>query len=138
MSKKSVLFLCVNNSCRSQMAEALLRSLAPVDFEVFSAGWEPTRVHPLAILVMSEIGIDISGQRSKSVSEFDGLAFDFVITVCEGDACPFFVGEVGARLAWSFEDPAAASGTEEDILGVFRRVRDDIEISIRGIIKDYG
>jgi arsenate reductase (thioredoxin) len=138
VSKKSVLFLCVNNSCRSQMAEGLLRSMAPGQFDVFSAGWEPTSVNLLAIQVMDEIGIDISHQRSKRMSEFEIRAFDFVITVCAGDACPFFSGETRMRLAWSFEDPAAASGTEEEILGVFRRVRDDIETSIRGFIKDYG
>ena len=137
MSKKRVLFLCVNNSCRSQMAEGLLRSLASDDFEAFSAGSEPTRVHPLAIQVMSEIGIDILGRRSKSVSEFDGWAFEFVITVCEGDACPFFKGEVGARLAWSFEDPAQASGTDNDVLVVFRMVRDAIKDSIERFVAEY-
>lgn len=132
------MFLCRANSCRSQMAEGFLRSLAPESFEAFSAGSEPTRVHPLAIRVMNEVRIDISGQHSKSVSDFEGQEFNFVITVCKQDACPIFAGNVGERLAWSFEDPAAASGTEEDILGVFRRVRDEIEASIRGFIKDYA
>lgn len=132
------MFLCRANSCRSQMAEGFLRSLAPESFEAFSAGLEPTRVHPLAIRVMNEVRIDISGQRSKSVSDFEGQEFNFVITVCKQDACPIFAGNVGERLAWSFEDPAAASGREEEILGVFRRVRDEIEASIRGFIKDYA
>lgn len=138
MNKKRVLFLCVNNSCRSQMAQGLLRSMAPGQFDVFSAGWEPTQVNPLAVQVMGEINIDISHQRSKSMSEFESQVFDCVITVCEGDACPFFAGAAHARLAWSFEDPAAASGTEEDILDVFRRVRDEIKASVGSFIKDYG
>lgn len=132
------MFLCRANSCRSQMAEGFLRSLAHESFEALSAGSVPTRVHPLAIKVMNEVDIDISGQRSKSVSEFHGQAFDFVITVCKGDACPTFAGNVGERLAWSFDDPDEASGTEEDILMVFRRVRDEIEASIRGFIEDYA
>lgn len=136
--KPRVLFLCRANSCRSQMAEGFLRSLAPESFEAFSAGSEPTRVHPLAIQVMNEVGIDISGQRSKSASEFDGQEFDFVITVCKEDACPIFAGNVGERLAWSFTDPAAVSGADEDVPMVFRRVRDEIEASIRGFIKDYN
>ena len=115
-----------------------MRSLAPESFEAVSAGSKPTRVHPLAIRVMNEVRIDISGQHSKIVSEFEGSSFDFVITVCKEDACPIFAGDAGKRLAWSFEDPAAASGTEEDILGVFRRVRDEIEASIWGFIKDYA
>ncbi len=137
MRKKRVLFLCFNNSCRSQMAEGLLRSLASDDFEAFSAGSAPTRVHPQAIHVMREIGIDISSQRSKSVSEFDAWAFDFVITVCEGDACPFFTGEVGARLAWSFEDPAQAPGTDDEVLVMFRKVRDAIEDSMERFVAEY-
>jgi arsenate reductase len=95
-------------------------------------------LHPMAIGVMREVGIDISGQRSKSMSVFEGWSFDFVITVCEGNACPFFKGEAGMRLAWSFEDPAAVSGTDKDILGVFRRVRDEIEARIMRFITEYG
>ena len=115
-----------------------MRSLAPESFEAVSAGSKPTRVHPLAIRVMNEVRIDISGQHSKSVSDFEGQEFNFVVTVCKQDACPIFAGNVGERLAWSFEDPAAASGTEEDVLGVFRRVRDEIEASISGFINDYA
>lgn len=138
MTRQKVLFLCSNNSCRSQMAEGFLRSLAQEPFEAFSAGAEPTYVHPMAIRVMSEVGIDISSQRSKSISVYDGWSFDFVITVCEGDACPFFPGEIGMSLAWSFEDPAEASGTDEEILGVFRKVRDEIKDSIQRFIAQYG
>jgi len=130
--------MCSNNSCRSQMAEGFLRSLAPESFEAFSAGSEPTHVHPMAIRVMSEVEIDISGQRSKSVSVFDGWSFDFVITVCEGDACPFFTGEIGLSLAWSFEDPASASGTDDEVLGVFRKVRDEIKDSVQRFIAQCG
>lgn len=136
--KPRVLFLCTANSCRSQMAEGFLRSAAAESFDAFSAGSEPTYVHPLAIKVMREVGIDISGQRSKSISEFEGGAFDFVITVCEGDACPFFNGETRMRLAWGFEDPADASGTQDEVLIVFRRVRDDIKDSIQLFIAEYG
>jgi len=137
MTRQRVLFLCVNNSCRSQMAEGLLRSLASFDFEAFSAGSEPTRVHPLALRVMNEIGIDVSGQRSKSISEFDGWAFDFVITVCEGDACPLFTGQTRARLTWSFDDPAAASGKPDEVVIVFRRVRDEIKDCIQSFVTEY-
>ena len=138
MVRRTVLFLCTNNSCRSQMAEGFLRALASESFEAFSAGSEPTRVHPMAIEVMRDVGIDISGQRSKSISVFDGSAFDYVITVCKGDTCPFFAGEVGERLAWSFEDPAEASGTDEEVLIVFRKVRDDIKDSIQRFIAENG
>jgi arsenate reductase len=120
------------------MAEGFLRAFAADSFEAFSAGSEPTDVHPMAIEVMQEVGIDISGQRSKSISIFDGWSFDFVITVCEGDACPFFDGEIGTSLAWSFEDPAEASGTEDEILGVFREVRDDIKDSVQRFVAEYS
>ncbi|MBU4359104.1 MAG: arsenate reductase ArsC [Actinobacteria bacterium] len=138
MTRQRVLFLCNNNSCRSQMVEGFLRSLAPESFEAFSAGSEPTYVHPVAIKVMREVGIDISDQLSKAISVFEGWAFDFVIAVCEGDACPFFIGESSMRLSWSFEDPASVSGTEDEVLGVFRRVRDDIKDSIQRFIAQYG
>lgn len=126
-----VLFLCRANACRSQMAEGLLRHLATDSYEAFSAGSEPTRVHPLAVRVMGEVGIDISGHRSKSVREFDGQKFDFVITVCREDECPLFAGKAGERLAWGFDDPASATGTDEEVLCVFRRVRDEIGDRVR-------
>ena len=138
MTRQKALFLCNNNSCRSQMAEGFLRAEAPDSFEAFSAGSEPTHVHPMAIEVMREVGIDISGQRSKSVSVFDGWAFDYVITVCEGNACPFFAGEIGLSLAWSFEDPVGASGTDDEVLGVFRKVRGEIKDSVQRFVAQYG
>jgi arsenate reductase (thioredoxin) len=109
------------------MAEGLLRRLAPDQFEVESAGTEATRVHPLAIEAMREIGIDIGGHRSKTLDAFVGQPWDFVITVCDhaNERCPLFPGAI-RRLHWSFEDPSAATGTEAERLAVFRRVRDAI------------
>jgi len=125
--RKSVLILCTGNSARSQMAEGLLRHLAEDRFEAKSAGVSPTHVRPEAIREMNELGIDISQHRSKSVDEFRGLDFDYVITVCDNanEQCPVFPGST-KRLHWSFEDPAAAEGDEESRLTVFRRVRDEI------------
>ena len=134
---KRVLILCTGNSARSQMAEGLLRHLSPQDrFEVFSAGTEPSRVNPLAIEAMREMGIDISGQRSKSVDEFRGQEFDYVITVCDQAAenCPVFPGKA-ERIHWSFDDPAAVEGDEGARLAVFRRVRDEIEGRLRGLVE---
>jgi arsenate reductase len=127
MTKKRVLVLCTGNSARSQMAEGLLRQDAGNRFEVFSAGVDPSQVRPLAIEAMREVGIDISGQRSKSVDEFLGQEFDYVITVCDNanERCPVFPGKT-KRIHWSFEDPAAAGGDEKTQLTVFRRVRDQI------------
>lgn len=122
-----VLFLCVHNSARSQMAEGLLRARAGDRFEVCSAGSEVAEVRPLAIRAMAEIGINISAQRSKTTDEFAGEEFDYVITVCDDarEACPYFPGAV-RRLNWPFEDPSAARGSEDERLAVFRRVRDAI------------
>jgi arsenate reductase len=127
-TKPRVLFVCTNNSARSQMAEGLLRHLYGDRYEVFSAGTLPTEVHPLAIRAMAERGVDISGQRSKSLNELRGQEFDLVVTVCDQakEACPFFPGG-GERLHQSFPDPAAAAGTEEDRLCAFREVREMIE-----------
>jgi arsenate reductase (thioredoxin) len=124
---KRVLFLCTGNSARSQMAEGLLRYLAGERFEVISAGVSPANIRPEAIQVMREIGIDISQQRSKSVDDFVGQPFDYVITVCDNanDRCPVFPGNA-TRIHWSFEDPAAIQGDETRKLEVFRRVRDEI------------
>ena len=132
---KRVLILCTGNSARSQMAEGLLRDDGGESFEVFSAGTEPGHVNPLAIRAMREVGIDISAHRSKSVEEYAGQKFDYVITVCDRarDNCPVFPG--GAeRIHRSFEDPAAATGDEESRLSVFRRVRDEI----RGYLRDFA
>ncbi|HOC39385.1 MAG TPA: arsenate reductase ArsC, partial [Thermodesulfobacteriota bacterium] len=125
--KKRVLFLCTGNSCRSQMAEGLLRSFAGDQFEVYSAGVNPTHVHPLAITVMQEIGIDISHHWSKSVDEFFDQEFDYVITLCDDarQTCPFFPG-AHELLHWSLPDPAGAQGTEDEKLALFRTVRDRI------------
>ncbi len=125
--RKRVLILCTGNSARSQMAEGLLRDLAGDRFEVASAGVAPTRVRPEAITVMREIGVDISAQHSKSVAEFAGQEFDYVITVCDNanEQCPVFPGKT-ERIHWSFDDPAAAEGDEDLRLSVFRRVRDEI------------
>lgn len=122
-----VLVLCTGNSARSQMAEAFLRSLPGVDIDVSSAGVSPSQVRPEAVAVMEEIGIDASGLRSKSVDEFAGQEFDYVITVCDNAAenCPLFPGKA-ERVHWSFEDPAKVNGTEEERLNAFRRVRDEM------------
>jgi len=127
VSRTRVLFLCTGNSARSQMAEALLRSLAGDRVEAASAGIEPKGLHPLAVKAMREIGIDISRQRSKGLEAVDGTPFRFVITVCDkaNESCPVFPGDT-ERIHWSFEDPAAAEGSEEERLRVFRRVRDEL------------
>jgi arsenate reductase (thioredoxin) len=130
--RKRVLILCTGNSARSQMAEGLLRHIAGDRLTVESAGVEPSHVRPQAIEAMRERGIDISGQRSKSVDEFAGQEFDYVITVCDNanQRCPVFPGKT-VRLHWSFEDPAAAAGDEAARLAVFRRVRDALESRLR-------
>ena len=117
--KKRVLILCTGNSARSQMAEGLLRHDGGARFDVHSAGVSPTQVRPEAIEAMREVGVDISGQRSKSVEEFAGQAFDYVITVCDHarEQCPFFPAET-RRIHWSFDDPAA-EGDESQRLAVF-------------------
>ena len=126
--RKRVLILCTGNSARSQMAEGLLRAMAGDRVEVASAGVSPSHVRSEAIEVMREIGIDISQHRSKSVDEFSGDRFDYVITVCDNarEQCPIFAGDV-QRIHWSFDDPAAAQGDESVRLRVFRRVRDEIK-----------
>src|ERR1700720_1074679 len=132
MSKRTrVLILCTGNSARSQMAEGLLRQMAGDVFEVASAGVAPSHVRPEAIKVMGELGIDISAHRSKSVEEFLGEDFDYVITVCDNanEQCPVFPGQT-KRIHWSFADPAAALGDEAARLAVFRRVRDEIKMRL--------
>jgi arsenate reductase len=126
--KARLLFLCTHNSARSQMAEGLLRDLAGERFEVMSAGTQATHVRPQAIRVMDEIGIDISGQESKTLERYLGEPFEYMVTVCDdaNEACPVFPG-ANNRLHWSFEDPAAAHGSEDERLGVFRKVRDQIK-----------
>jgi arsenate reductase (thioredoxin) len=127
MNRRRVLFLCTHNSARSQMAEALLRHLAGDHFEAYSAGTEATHVRPLAVRAMAELGIDISGQQSKTLNRYLGEPFDAVITVCDqaNEACPVFFG-ARERLHWSFPDPSRATGSEDEQLAVYRSVRDAI------------
>jgi arsenate reductase len=127
MKKKKVLFICTHNSARSQMAEGYLNQRYGKYFEAYSAGTEPTSVHPLAVRVMEEMEIDISGHRSKSVSEFLNHHFDLAITVCDRakEACPFFPG-AKKHIHAGFPDPAIIEGTEEEKLTAFREVRDQI------------
>jgi arsenate reductase len=134
-NKARVLILCTGNSARSQMAEGLLRHDGGERFEVFSAGVSPSRVRPEASEAMREIGVDISGQRSKSVDEFAGQPFDYVITVCDNarEHCPFFPAET-TRLHWSFDDPAAVEGDDAQRLAVFRRVRDEIRARLKEFV----
>lgn len=125
---KRILILCTGNSCRSQMAEAIVRMLDP-SLEVHSAGTTPaSRVHPLALRVLGEIGVRHEGARPKRVDEYLGQSFDYVITVCDHakETCPVFAGSVGKRLHIGFDDPATATGTDEEVLAEFRRVRDEI------------
>ena len=140
MRKTRVLFLCTQNSARSQMAEGLLRRLAGDRFEVHSAGTEATHVRPLAARAMAEIGVDVSEQESKTLERYLGESFEYVITVCDAanEACPVFPGAKN-RLHWSFEDPAQANGTEEERLEVFRKVRDEIRERIeRELLSEGG
>jgi len=137
IAKQRVLIVCTGNSARSQMAEGLLRHAGGDRFEVFSAGTRPSRVRPEAIAVMREIGIDISGQRSKSVDEFVGRPLDFVITVCNSanETCPVFPGGV-TRLHWPFDDPAAVDSPEEVRISAFRQVRDQIRGRIMAFLQN--
>lgn len=127
-----VLFLCTGNSARSQMAEGLLRSLGRSDFEVYSAGTDPKGLHPLAVQVMRESGIDITGQQSKSLDRFRGQSFDYIITVCDRarDHCPTFPGD-NQRVHWGFADPAAVTGSEAARIAAFRRTRTEIAERLR-------
>lgn len=140
MSKLKVLILCTGNSARSQMAEGLLRHDGGAGFEVHSAGVRPSRVRPEAIEAMQEIGIDISGHRSKSVDEFVGQDFDYVITVCDNanETCPVFPSRA-ERIHRSFEDPPQpGEKSEEETLAVFRRVRDEIREWMKDFIAQTG
>jgi arsenate reductase len=138
MAKKRVLVLCTGNSARSQMAEGLFRVEGGGEFEVFSAGTKPSSVRPEAIAAMKEIGIDISGHRSKSVDEFLGQPFDYVVTVCDNarDTCPVFPAGT-ERIHWSFEDPAAVEGNEAKRLDAFRRTRELIHERVKTFYRDH-
>ena len=131
---RGLLFLCVANSARSQMAEGLARSLAPEGVRIWSAGSRPTRVRPEAIKVMAEIGIDISGQRSKSTGDIPADMVDTVITLCEEEQCPFFAGGA-TRIHWRLPDPAAVNGDEQQRLEAFRRVRDELRKRLREVFE---
>jgi arsenate reductase len=122
---RHILFLCVANSARSQMAEGIARSLAPQGVRVSSAGSSPASVHPRAIQVLKEIGIDVSGHRSKGLDSIDGGAVDAVITLCAEEVCPVFLGKAH-RVHWGLPDPAGVTGTEESRLDAFRSVRDEL------------
>lgn len=138
--KPRVLFLCTGNSARSQMAEALLRHYAGDQFEVFSAGLEPKGVNPYTLRVMDEIGLDIRDQRSKSVSTYLGrMVFSYVITVCSNAEanCPIFPGYT-IRIHWPLDDPAAATGSDDENMAQFRRARDRIDARIRGWLVELG
>ena len=126
--KEKVLIICNHNSARSQIAEGLLKSVYGEYYEVYSAGSDPTTVNPFAIKVLGEIGVDISENRSKSLKEFDGLEFDYVVTVCGGDSqvCPFFSGGK-TYFHEPFEDPAKVDGTNQNKSDAFRRTRDEIK-----------
>ena len=127
MSKKTVLFICTHNSCRSQIAEAFLNSLYALKYKAYSAGVKPSNVNPYAIEVMKEIGIDLSKHTSKSIEEFKGAYFDYVVTVCDNakENCPFF--PFGANYHHkNFQDPQAFEGNNEEKLNTFRRIRDEI------------
>ena len=138
--KKRVLIICTGNSARSQMAEGLLRHDARDRFDVFSAGVNPTQVRPEAIAAMREIGIDISGQRSKSVDQFIGQDFDYIVTVCDNarETCPVFPGKA-ARIHQAFEDPPPSSAADTDsMMTIFRRVRDEIKEWMKGFISEHS
>jgi arsenate reductase (thioredoxin) len=127
-----VLFVCTGNSARSQMAEAILRQVGRGAFDTFSAGTEPRGVNPLTVRALAKAGIDVSGARSKSVTEFLGQSFDYVVTVCDRarESCPVFPG--GAEsLHWGFDDPADATGSDSERLAVFERVLGEISARLR-------
>jgi arsenate reductase len=134
-SLQGVLFLCTANSCRSQMAEGFAQALAPQDLNVYSAGTAPRQVHPLAVQVMREAGVDISRQRSKSIEEVPLQQIDLVITLCgeAAESCPAFP-ENTRRLHWPLPDPALAQGNAEEVLRVFREVRDEIRGRVESLL----
>ncbi len=138
MAKKRILVLCTGNSARSQMGEGLLRAEDDLAYDVFSAGTKPSSVRPEAIAVMKEIGIDISRHRPKSVDEFAGQAFDYLVTVCDNarDNCPVFPGTT-KRIHWNLEDPAVVQGTEEERLAAFRKTRDQLQERVKAFYREH-
>ena len=141
MTKQKILFLCTGNSARSQMAEAFVRKYPHDRFEAHSAGLEPKGLNPLTVKVMDEIGIDVAGQQSKGMDDYLGkMHFQYLVTVCD-DAdknCPTGIPGVEHRMHWSFQDPAALHGTEEEKLAKFREVRDLIEEKITNWLAKHG
>jgi arsenate reductase len=139
MVMKRVLFICTKNSARSQMAEGLINHDLAGKVQAFSAGIEPSTVNPLAIAVLMELGIDISGHRSKSLDEFVNEKFDFVVTLCDhaAESCPIFFGGV-QRIHMGFPNPAAVSGTQEERLATFRKVRDQIREEMVSFLTKQG
>lgn len=133
--RKTILFICTHNSSRSQMAEGFIKALYSDKYKAYSAGTTPSSVNPYAIRVMKEIGIDISNQRSKSINEFRGEIFDYVVTVCDNarETCPFFPGK--KVIHKGFQDPASVEGREEEKIAIFRKVRDEIK---HWIIETFG
>ena len=132
---KGILFLCVADSARSQMAEGIARALAPTGVQIWSAGSHPTKVHPEAIEVLKEIGIDISRHRSKAVEEIPSEEIDTVITLCAEEECPVFLGKA-RRLHWGLPDPAAAGNSELESLGAFREIRDELRRRIDSFFQE--
>ena len=132
---RGILFLCVANSARSQMAEGIARSLILPGVKIWSAGSRPTSVRPEAIAVLQEIGIDISGHRSKSITEIPSSEVDTVITLCGEEECPVFLGNA-QRLHWGLSDPAAAAGSETDRLSAFREMRDELRQRIAELFRE--
>ena len=140
MEKLRVLFVCVHNSARSQMAQAFLACLGGEDFEAESAGLEPGGINPYVVKVMKEEGVDLSGKTTHSVFDFfkEGRKYDYVITVCDessGEKCPIFPGKT-FRLHWSFKDPSAFRGSEDEMKSMVRKVRDEIKKRIERFIKE--
>ena len=136
--KAKILVLCTGNSCRSQMAEGIVKEMYP-DFEIFSAGTRPEKnVNPYAIEIMKEIGIDISEHYPKNADQFTGRDFEYVITVCDNakEICPVFTGNVKHRLHKGFEDPFNATGSDEEKKAVYRKVRDEIKSAFKDLFKD--
>jgi arsenate reductase len=137
---KTVLVLCTGNSCRSQMAEGLINARLE-GFEAYSAGTKPGRqIHPKALEVMNEVGVDLSLYETKGLDYFQGQRFDYVITVCNSarESCPVWLGEAGERIHIGFDDPAAATGADEEITAEFRRVRDEIEEQVLGFLSSQN
>jgi len=130
---KGILFLCVANSARSQIAEGIARSLAPAGMKIWSAGSRPTSVRPEAIAVLKEIGIDISYYRSKAVADIPAGEVDTVITLCGEEECPLFLGQA-TRLHWGLPDPAAVQGSEQDRMNEFRNTRDELRRRIETLL----